>query len=116
MLLGRVLFCLALNENIYFTRKGWNHLVNKRGRMRAFGDIARRSLLFPLVEDLVNSEHATITFRNSFVSIEGITRGVLIRIVTIRDRGGKLIFLSVMDKKIGKVSRAEAFRRGRHQW
>jgi hypothetical protein len=100
------LYSPALKSDIYFTNKGWNHLVHKG--TRSFNDVYRRLKLIPYIKSIIlNSKtYKTRMMTDSITSFQisgqrtiticGRTKKKLIKVVIILTAQKKYTFLSVM--------------------
>ena len=105
-------YCPALKENVYFSTRGWNHIVgNKGSKKRSWNDVYRRLKLLPFAREII-SESTTIQNvetrgNDTYFVLEAMklmtvnkkVRWGKIRVILIEDKQHRKIFLSVMDKK-----------------
>ncbi len=97
----RVLTCPALdNEAVYFSRKGFEHLIRKGRKIRPISDQVRRFRLLKHIRivmkhaRLVNSRVATKKIR--FWTISHNIGDINIKVVICQEGNGKKHFLSIM--------------------
>lgn len=101
--------CPALKKDVFFTLKGWNHLIKPGGmKKRSPGDLYRRLKSLPLVLNLIESSHTyqnlkegkncTYYVLEAIVSVKekGLAKTKKLKVVLLEDRAGKVRFLSVM--------------------
>jgi hypothetical protein len=53
--------CVILNEDIIFTREGFDHLIGKRGVLRPKSERRRRFALLPLAKEILTDPAAEFT-------------------------------------------------------
>lgn len=101
-------FCPALNGYVYFTLKGWNHIIGQFNyKKRNTNDVYRRLVLLPYIKSILektqNVSHITKKFGKVFYSIEEYieidsTVKVKVRIILLRNINEKYIFYSLIPK------------------
>lgn len=97
--------CPALKQQVFFTLKGWNHIIANKPHKRKGKDLYRRLKLLPLAKDIISNSH---TIQNNYIR-KGVKYIILeawiekvnskIRIVLVEDKAKKLKFYSIMNKK-----------------
>ncbi len=103
-------YCPALQETVYFTSEGKNHLLYKRNRPRNHNDRHYRvNLIKHLITVLTNADKAIKTIEKKdpkeiiFWSVEYVvkenSKELLVKIVLKKEGAGKIKFLSVMSRK-----------------
>jgi uncharacterized protein YeaO (DUF488 family) len=97
-------FSPALNTSISVTKKGWNHIVNKK---RNYKDMFRRINLLDKARQLIKKSSTIQDYRQidnriyiAFEHIFSFDKKYKTRVVLESINGGPYTFLSVMDKKI----------------
>lgn len=105
-------YCPALQENVYFTGEGINHILYYRRRPRNHNERHYRMTLIPFLEEVIkNTNSATkeikstsplcITWSLEYeVKINDIIQTV--KVILKKQGAGKLIFLSTMSTKRGR--------------
>ncbi len=108
---NKSVFCPALNEDVFFTLLGWNHLVGNESKHRHPKDVFRRLKLLPLAEKILVKAGTIQSIRtvkgqvmyglDSIESIEINGNQVLtkVRVIVVDTKTGKK-FLSIMDRKM----------------
>jgi hypothetical protein len=96
--------CPALNnEKIFFNRKGFQHLLYKKGDRRNKSDQINRLILIQDVVDIVRESQKYNELRDNgdikFWSLVSIKNGMCITVVICQKGTGVKYFLSVMAKK-----------------
>ncbi len=105
-------FCPALKSNVFFTLKGWNHLIRPGGMTkRTPGDLYRRLKVLRFAKNIIEKSTTIQGMKikngiNYFVleSMEeiidkGLAEFVKIRVIIYKDKAENYKFLSVMPKK-----------------
>lgn len=94
----------ALEKDISITRKGWNHITNKR---RSYRDVIRRVKLLPYAQKLIKKSTTVQNVRRdknrTFIAMEHIfdlNVNKKVRVILESEDENSYRFLSVMDKKI----------------
>ena len=94
----------ALDTEISITRKGWNHITNKR---RTYKDVIRRIKLLPYAQKLIKKSTTIQNIRRdkskTFIAMEHIfdlNVNKKVRVILESENENSYRFLSVMDKKI----------------
>ncbi len=93
--------CPALNdEKIYFTNKGFNHLIFRDGKFRSKKDQLRRlSLIKDSIDIIINSKEYNKDRGEDFWSLSQKINNRLVTVVIFKlPSSDKKIFLSVFDK------------------
>lgn len=103
-------FSPALNNEIRFTNRGWNHLVHNG---REFNDVYRRIKLLPLVKEIISTKKSFKEGRvwsNSYIVsairsmvIRNKQQKRMVKILILLDRNNEYTFFSVCDKPLKKV-------------
>lgn len=100
-------------ENIYFTRVGFDHLVRKGRTKRSKKEQIHRFRLFRFVKQIVSNKEATILFRETirgssrayFWTFVETIRGLKIKVVIRQIDGGTKHFFSIMGSGTKKSPR-----------
>ena len=91
------------NEQIYFNRHGFNHLLRSTGKLRLIRNLIRKLKLFPYAVDVIASSVAFRNYQkfdngNELWSLEKEIEQRKFTVVIKRERTIRY-FLSIMDKK-----------------
>lgn len=108
-------FCPALQEFVYFTSDGLNHLIYNRRRPRKSDERHYRAALIPHLRDIIkNSTKAVKEIKSTtplvitwhlLYEIKSGNRKQIAKVVLKKEGVGKVKFLSAMRKKfVGKKS------------
>jgi len=104
------IYCPALKEDIFFTSKGFHHLIYPGGRMRPIKEQMYKLGLLPLVIPAIKNAKKIYKYEKSFIKDLGketefwILKEIvgqqktLIKVILRKIGTGKIIFLSVMKK------------------
>jgi len=91
---------LLKSEEIFFTRKGFEHIIRKGRKLRPISDQIRRFRLLRYVPEVLRSAtrivHTEGT-RLQFWTLHYFTEGKSLRLVVCQEGNGKKQFLSIMD-------------------
>ena len=95
-----------LGERVYFTHKGFEHLLMKNGKYRAHQDQIRRLSQIPYIVSITSSTKEVYSYRKGhdidFWSISGVVDNKLVIIVIRQNKGREKQFLSIMDKRLAR--------------
>ena len=105
-------FCPALQKEVSFTLKGWNHLIGSGGaRKRMPSDVYRRLKVLPLAKEIIEKSTTIQNIKKknetnyyvleAFMPVQekGLSIYKKIRVILYEDRAKLIKFLSVMPKK-----------------
>jgi hypothetical protein len=105
-------FCPAFNSKIVVSLKGWRHITGATGSKKRNRDYAyRRLMLLPYAKQITERsttvQNVSIKHKIEYNVLEamvavkegGKSSKRKVRVVFVKDKAGKLIFYSVMDKK-----------------
>lgn len=98
-------FCPALQETVYFTADGLNHLLYNQRRPRSYSERHYRAILISYLKEVVkNATQAikNIKSDNPLVvtwSLTHICRKEEVKVILKKYGSGRLIFLSAMSKR-----------------
>jgi hypothetical protein len=107
-------FCPAFNSEIVVSLKGWRHITGATGsKKRKRDDAYRRLMLLPYAKQITERsttvQNVAIKHKIEYHVLEAMvavkeggktsTSKRKVRVVFVKDKAGKLIFYSVMDKK-----------------
>lgn len=91
--------CKALNEKVYVTLKGWDHINKGTSKGRQLKDKVNRFKLLKHAKFLIrNAGKVTEEKRDDtvYVALSGNLEGKNTRVLLMRDKQKKLMFYSVM--------------------
>ena len=104
--------CPALNKDVYFTLKGWNHLIRPGGmKRRDPKDLHRRLAVLPLAKQIIEKsttiQNITRKGKTNYFVLEammpikekGLATYKKVRVILYEDRAGVIKFLSVMPRR-----------------
>ncbi|HEY4489210.1 MAG TPA: hypothetical protein VJA87_01880 [Candidatus Paceibacterota bacterium] len=106
------IYCPALEENVLFTMRGFNHLRFRKGSLvRDWKETAERLKLLRYVRDILQNASVIAGYRKRVVrsrrgsgeveywAIEGFVGKKAVRVIVMKTKGTKSpLFLSVMKK------------------
>lgn len=100
------LYCLALNNDVYFNKHGLIHLFVKGRLPRKSEDIVRRIKIFPSVKGIILNVKEIAEYRitkkglsiGHFWTLKSEINGRLIRVVIRQLNNGRKHFFSIMDE------------------
>lgn len=98
---------LFLHQEIFFDKKGFEHLIRKGKHRRRVKDQIRRLKLLKYVTETLQDYKATLTYRcfekeNTVTHLWGTTsiiQGQKIKVIIRKINNGRLVFLSIMNNK-----------------
>lgn len=95
----RRVFCPALNHWVYFSKLGWNHLVERK--KRSTPEYFRRLEVLPHAEKIVRTSstyqarHINPNDGIEYVNFIAVRAGMTIKVTITRVKNGKFTFFSV---------------------
>jgi len=104
------IYCPVLKQNVFFTSKGFHHLIYPSGRMRPIKEQMYKLGLLPLAIPVIKNAKKIHKYKKSFIKDLGKEAGfwvlketvgqqkILTKVILRRVGTGKIIFLSIMKK------------------
>ena len=92
-------YCPALKENVYFTKLGWNHLVERKNRPTR--EYFRRLEVLPCARKVVElsrtcqGKHINPKDGIEYVNLIAVIAGITIKVTITRIGKGRFTFFSV---------------------